>query len=203
MTNHFPMEKLFQRVLNIEKGNLFTLQTLKTANIQYKLLLKSLECFPKKQHRALSRLVFPILSMYQSLKILRLSTEESLALVEMVLRGKFSTQVKGIRLLNDLLRNPFPVIRPVLQMMVKFSDLPNGQEIVQNDKDCFAINVHQCFIYDAMKKSNTPELTPVFCATDDWLSAEMPKISWQRTQTLGRGDELCDFCWCRNQPTLR
>ena len=88
-------------------------------------------------------------------------------------------------------------------MMVKFSDLPNGQEIVQNDKDCFAINVYQCFIYDAMKRSNTPELTPVFCATDDWLSAEMPKISWRRTQTLGRGDELCDFCWCRNQPTLR
>ncbi len=117
-----PMVKQFQKVVTQEKGTSFTQVTLETARRQNEILLKSLECFTKKQHRQLSRLVFPILSMYQSIKIHRLSTEEAISL---------------------------------------------------------------------------PELTPVFCATDDWLSAAMPKISWKRTQTLGLGCELCDFCWCR------
>lgn len=197
MSVHFPLEKQLHSVLSNEKENRFPQEIIETVTIQYRLLLSSLDCFPKKQRRVLTRLVFPILSIYQSMKIHRYSTEEALSIAEKVLQRKFSTQLKGIRFLNDLLHDPFPVIRPVLQLMMKFSDLPKGQEILQNDRDCFAIHVHQCFIYDAMKKANTPELTPVFCATDDWLSAEMPKISWWRTQTLGRGGEVCDFCWCR------
>jgi hypothetical protein len=137
--------------------------------------------------------------MYQSFKIHRLSTEEAFSFVEMVLKDNLSLQLKGIQFLNNLLPDPFLVIRPVLQMMVKFSDLPNGQEIIQDDKDCFAINVYQCFINDALVKANTPELTPVFCATDDWLSTAMPKIGWQRTQTLGCGGDHCDFYWCPKQ----
>lgn len=193
------MLKRFQRIVVQKKGHSFYQETLETAILQYEFLLNSLESFPKKQHKALLRFVFPILSMYQSFKIHQLSTEETLLLIEMILKDSFSLQLKGIQFLNKLLPNPFLVIRPFLQWSMKFSDLPNGQEIIKNDKNCFAFNVNQCFINDAMEEFNAPELTTVFCATDDWLSAAMPKIDWKRTQTLGRGGDHCDFSWCRKQ----
>ena len=203
MSSYFPLEKQLLAVLSNGKENHFPQGIFETVSIQYRLLLSSLTCYPVNQRRVLAQMVFPILSIYQSMKVHRCSTEEAFSIAEMVLKRKFSIQLKGIRFLNDLIRDPFPIIRPVLRMMVKFSNLPKGQEIVQNGKDCFAINVHQCFIYDALKIADTPELTPVFCASDDWLSAEMPKISWRRTQTLGGGGDLCDFCWCRQELNIR
>jgi hypothetical protein len=78
----FPMVKDFRSVVTQEKDTAFTEATLETARKHYEILLKSMACFPKNQHKQLSRLVFPILSMYQSLKIHRLSTEEALSFVE-------------------------------------------------------------------------------------------------------------------------
>ena len=42
-----------------------------------------------------------------------------------------------------------------------------------------------------------PELTAHLCAIDDLLYGDLPGISWERTKTLGRGDDRCDFRFCR------
>jgi predicted ArsR family transcriptional regulator len=45
-----------------------------------------------------------------------------------------------------------------------------------------------------------PELTPLYCQMDDLLfEALPPEIRWERTKTLGRGDEICDFRWTRQE----
>ncbi len=39
-----------------------------------------------------------------------------------------------------------------------------------------------------------PEIVKGFCDADDICYGNMhPKISWDRTKTIGRGDEICDF----------
>ncbi|MDO9087681.1 MAG: L-2-amino-thiazoline-4-carboxylic acid hydrolase [Anaerolineaceae bacterium] len=164
----------------------------------YLLLIKNDTWKDNPNKNRLINMIFPILAVYLVMINNHLTQENALADVEVLMRETFfSTQLSGIRFLNRILANPFPMIKPALRLMMRFSDSPTGQEIMQDDKNCFAIHVYQCFIHDTLKKLNAPELTPVFCATDDWLSEAMPKIQWQRSQTLGRGGEMCDFCWCR------
>jgi L-2-amino-thiazoline-4-carboxylic acid hydrolase len=36
----------------------------------------------------------------------------------------------------------------------------------------------------------------LYCLADDWLMENLPaSIKWERTKTLARGNELCDFRW--------
>ena len=39
-----------------------------------------------------------------------------------------------------------------------------------------------------------PEIVKGFCDADDICYGNMhPKISWDRTKTIGYGDDICDF----------
>ena len=193
-----PARQSFFSKLSRIKDESFSLQIVIDAEARYNKLLTSSESHPKDQNKMIVKRVLPLFSIYQSLKSQNIGQEEAILIIEILLKESFfRTQLSGIRYINRVFREPFPVIKPALRLMMHFSDLPAGQEIKQDDKNCFTINIYQCFIHDTLKKLEAPELTPVFCATDDWLSEAMPKIQLQRTQTLGRGGEMCDFCWCR------
>lgn len=82
-------------------------------------------------------------------------------------------------------------------MMARDEYLPGSQEIIEDSPDCFAFNVYRCFILDVLAEYDAAELTALYCKTDDWLAESLPGIRWERTRTLGRGDDCCDFRWCR------
>jgi hypothetical protein len=88
-------------------------------------------------------------------------------------------------------------VRLVLRWMVRSPYRPDAQEIIEDSADCFAVNVYRCFILDTLTAHGAPELTALYCQTDDWLAETLPQVKWLRTRTLGRGDELCDFRWRR------
>jgi hypothetical protein len=141
--------------------------------------------------------VLPGLSIYKALLETNGDREKVLIEVESLFRAGFFTEMtRGIRWLNHL-PNPFFVVRPVLKMMTRDEYLPGSQEIVEDTPDCFALNVYRCFILDTLTNLEAQELTASFCKMDDWLSEAMPKVSWERTKTLGRGDDCCDFRWRR------
>ncbi len=156
------------------------------------------EEYPHNQKELKAR-IMPGLAIYQTLLDKLDDPAAALAQTEELFRAAFfPTRISGIRLLN-MLPDPFPIIRPALKMMTKNKYLPGSQEIVEDSPDCFALNVYRCFILDVLATHQAQELTPLFCKTDDWLSEALPKISWERTQTLGRGGELCDFRWSRRK----
>lgn len=193
-----PARQRFFSNLSRIKDESFSLQIVIDAEARYNKLLTSSESHPKDQNKMIVKRVLPLFSIYQSLKSQNIGQEEAILIIEILLKESFfRTQLSGIRFINRLFPVPFPVIKPVLRLMMRFSDLPAGQEIKQDDKNCFAVYVYQCHIHDTLKELGALELIPAFCATDDWLSAAMPKIQLHRTQTLGRGGEMCDFCWCR------
>lgn len=148
--------------------------------------------------------VHPGLSIYKAM--LEANDDQQQVLVEMdaLFRAAFFTKrMQGIRLLNHL-SDPFSIVKPILKMMTKDEYLLGSQEIIEDSKDCFALNVYRCFILDTLEKNQAKELTALYCDTDDWLAEVLPKISWARTKTLGRGGDCCDFRWCRiRSPTRR
>jgi len=42
-----------------------------------------------------------------------------------------------------------------------------------------------------------PELMAHFCQGDDLVFGNIPGIAWGHTKTLGRGDDRCNFRFCR------
>ena len=143
--------------------------------------------------------VLPGLSIYKAMHGENDDQQQVLVEMDALFRAAFFTKrMQGIRLLN-LLSDPFSIVKPILKMMTKDEYLPGSQEIIEDSKDCFALNVYRCFILDTLEKHQAKELTALYCNTDDWLAAVLPKISWARTKTLGRGGDCCDFRWCRTK----
>ena len=51
-----------------------------------------------------------------------------------------------------------------------------------------------CPYFQACKELDCLELAPVFCTTDDICYGHMhPNLSWNRTKTIARGGDVCDF----------
>jgi len=147
--------------------------------------------------RELRDLIYPALAMYQAMLEADPNRELALAEMEILMKEDFFRGLgAGIGILN-FLPDPFPVVRPVLRMMTRSQYPPGFQVVVEDDRDCFAINATRCFKLEVLTLLNAGELTRLYCKTDDWLSAKLPKIHWLRTKTLAGGHDMCDFRWCR------
>jgi hypothetical protein len=84
------------------------------------------------------------------------------------------------------------------QMMKKFPVEGWDFTYIENNDDKIAFNGTRCFYLNTLSAYGAPELTASFCKSDD-VMAELfpPEIRFIRPHTLGRGDELCDFQYCR------
>lgn len=194
---HMPNSKKWLNALSRRYGQEKAEEILKQSVSIYQELLVFSDSTHKKTHLRQYHNILSVLAVYRTLLEKNENKQTALSETEVLFKEVyFRFQLYGIHLLNHL-QNPFPIIRPVLKMMINFSDTKKGQEIIQDNKNCFAVNIYQCNIFDTLKQHDAAELTPIFCASDDWLSAAMPKIHWQRIQTLGRGGEMCDFKWCK------
>ena len=69
-------------------------------------------------------------------------------------------------------------------------------EVVVENDNTLALNIHNCFYLKFLQYSNAPELTPVFCRMEDFLMGATPvSIHWDRTQTIGMDLDYCNFRW--------
>lgn len=99
-----------------------------------------------------------------------------------------------------------PLPFAIMQQMFRASLLAfphQGWDIeqIEASKTSFAFNIHRCFYLDILTVYGAPELTPLYCRLDDLLyAAWSPSIKWERTKTLGRGDDCCDFRWSLVEP---
>lgn len=69
----------------------------------------------------------------------------------------------------------------------------------RRDDAVLAWNCRRCFYVEAFARLRLPELTEIFCASDDFIYGAIPGLRWARTKTLGRGDALCNFCFIREK----
>ena len=61
-------------------------------------------------------------------------------------------------------------------------------------KDEVRFNMVRCPYLDLCVRYGCPEIVRGFCDADDVCYADMhPRISWERTKTLGYGQDCCDF----------
>jgi len=144
--------------------------------------------------------ILPDLALYQTLR--EENDDQEAALAEM---DRFATaQVEDLdpgKLMQALGRLPglFAILRTANRLLLKSGFPPEGWRIewLEDSDHCVAYDIHECFYLNVLTAYGAPELTAHFCQGDDLLYGNIPGISWERTKTLGRGDDRCNFRFCR------
>jgi hypothetical protein len=193
-----PHLKTWRRLLADERGEQPAAALAAEMQARYDALIADAPRTLDRSLRAqLAGRILPGLALYQVLRATGMDGAAALAEMEPLFRAAFFARMQqGLRWFAHL-PAPFPVVRLVLRWMVRSPYRPDAQEIIEDSADCFAVNVYRCFILDTLTAHGAPELTALYCQTDDWLAEALPQVKWLRTRTLGRGDELCDFRWRR------
>lgn len=198
-----PHLNVWQRVLAEKRGEVEAALLAARAQARYDELYARR---PRFAHRALrshlEQNILPGLALYQTLREEDDDQEAILAEMETLFEAAFARLRKLMPLLGRTL-DPFAVFRKAAHWVLRFGFPPQGWEMewVEDSDRCLAFNVRHCIYLDVLTAYGVPELTALYCKTDDWLSEALPSsITWERTKTLGRGDDRCDFRWCRATP---
>lgn len=56
-------------------------------------------------------------------------------------------------------------------------------------------NILSCPYYNTLKELGCPEVCPVICVQDEYSYKGMENSVFERTKTIGNGDDRCDFCY--------
>ena len=66
---------------------------------------------------------------------------------------------------------------------------------LQTGNGVWRVDMMECPYHDTCTEYGCPELCRCFCDSDDISYAGLhPKLIWERSMTLGRGNDRCDFC---------
>ncbi|MEN9938024.1 MAG: hypothetical protein RLZZ387_4603 [Chloroflexota bacterium] len=147
----------------------------------------------------LEQRILPIFALYQALRAELGEQDAALAEVEALCRSAFAGRRRQVALLR-LLPDPFPLFRWIGRRTMRRSYPPEGwtTEWLADDDSCLAFNIRSCLYLDTLRAYGASELLPTICGFDDWMFEPLPpSIAWERTTTLGRGGDRCDFCWRR------
>jgi hypothetical protein len=202
-TQRMPHAALWRRVLAEKRGEAVAARLVTRVQTRYQELYTAR---PRLARRALrfhlERSILPGLAIYRAL--LEENDDRQTALSQM--ESLMTPSLAGLRWLMPhlgRLPDPFAVFRRVVPWVVRIGFPAEGWsiEIVEDSEDCYAYDINRCFYLDTLTSHGAPELTSVYCAGDDTLFALLPpSITWERTMTLGRGHDRCNFRWCRAAP---
>lgn len=144
--------------------------------------------------------LYPTMSYYKALREFGYDAEAALAFVKA--ETAKSAQVKRLR--NERLAAlpcTYLLYRLFIKSVMKKSFPADGWDtewICRNAKELH-FDFTRCLYKDCCDEENCPELCCVFCANDDIsFGGLIPKIRFERSGTLGRGDDRCDFHFIKN-----
>jgi SAM-dependent methyltransferase len=150
--------------------------------------------------RHLESSILPGLALYQALREEIDDQEAVIAEIDRHFSAwvEHSPQRKQVQLLARL-PDPYAVLQTANRLVLKTNYPREGWTVewLEDNDRCVAFDIRECFYLNVLTAYGAPELTAHFCQGDDLLYGNLPGISWQRTETLGRGDDRCNFRFCR------
>jgi hypothetical protein len=201
-----PHLDLWQRLLATQRGTVGAAMIAARVQAHYDALHADRPHFAQPALRMHLEAILPGLALYQALREDGAAEAEALRIVEPLFAAAYGSVpvAKGIILLHYLPK-PFVWLRAVARWYLEHRYPPEGWTIerVADNDECLAFNVYRCFYLDVLTAYGAKALTPLYCGIDELLYRRLPpSITWERTSTLGRGAEHCDFCWRRVAPAL-
>lgn len=163
---------------------------------RYAELLEENKEEPKAMDPHTKARIYPAISVFESLVKAGCTREEAAQVIYD--HFDFSAE-KGAKVLRMILKVPglYKKIPKIASSMIdKSFGADAGFRSVKRkvDKDGMHIDMMVCPYNEICKKYGCPEIVKAFCHSDDVAYGNMnPNLSWERTKTLGRGGDCCDF----------
>jgi len=195
-----PGEKLAREFLTRKVGAERTQPLLVQFRKNYRILYQQREISKNRILRIhLDQAILPVLAFYQVLlPINDGDKQKTINEIEGVVRTWILNTTRYFISPLRFFRYPFRIFRPGFEIVMKlFPAAGFDIDYLEKSEEMIAFDIKGCYYLNTLSRYGIPELTPVFCAADEAL-AELfpPSIGFNRTQTLGRGGELCDFRYC-------
>jgi hypothetical protein len=161
---------------------------------EYTLLIKSSNCKDKMLNNHLFQSILPAVAFYRVLKTNDYDKDEILDSIE---NSIFSADAPMAKYFQNMGKLPFfySLFRIMCRLSLKFVYGKSGWDMrwkINNSRE-MAWDCHSCFYDEQFKKYAVPELTILFCKSDDFIYGDIPNIKWERSKTIGEGAEICDF----------
>ncbi len=198
-----PFAGLWQRALAEKRGTAEAQRLIAAAEDRYRELYDGR---PRPASRVLrfhvERITLPGLALYQTL--LEAGDDQETALTMMdALCAETVTGFRRLMAFLSHLPRTFAMLRRIGPWVVRFGFPAQGweMELLESSEDCAGFNMHRCFYLDTLTSYGAPELTRSICGGDDVVfPALAPAIIFERTTTMGRGGDRCDFRWRPGAP---
>jgi hypothetical protein len=199
--SRMPFLDIGQRLLAETRGEIKAAFLAARVQARYEELYTHRPCFhhPALQQH-LEKAILPGLALYQTLREEGVGQETALTEIDRIIKALVDHL--GKRKLMQIigrLPDPFSVLRVANRWAMKWIYPPEGWrfEWVEESEQRIAYDARECFYVNVLTAYGAPELTSHFCQVDNLLFDDFPGVSWERTKILSRGDDRCDFRFCR------
>lgn len=197
-----PNARIWQRILTEKLGEIEASVIMARVQQRYEELKVRRPVFERQAFNAhVVGNILPGLALYRIFREDGMDAETALAEIDDIFEKWFNQAPPPNMRLNQSMKY-FPENFDIFRKLVMFAmktvfPAPGWQfDMVADNRQTLAFNMHHCFYLEVLNYYEAPELTPVFCKLDDILMAAMPEsIRWGRTQTIGMGAEYCNFRW--------
>lgn len=172
-------------------------------NVDYEIskgkLLRMLKEIPVSEEniRHCTERIFPVAAIYKTIKE---KYDEPIKYTSELFYKK--EVYPKLKFLKFVMKIPFLYkLMPTLGYKTMKKSYPPSEdgfqiEVLEKNKKVLRFDVKQCTYYNYCKKLDVPELCDIFCTSDDISAKAMgPKVVFKRKETIGRGGNICDFCY--------
>lgn len=151
---------------------------------------------PKAYHAHTRQRIYPSIAVFCALVDEGVERREAEDFVTGYYRwraGRIAPKIKAILKIPGIYRI---VPKLVFSRTKKSFGLQSGFAYADEhlSKDEVRFNMIKCPYYDRCAHYGCPEIVKGFCDADDICYGHMhPRLSWDRTKTIGHGADVCDF----------
>lgn len=149
----------------------------------------------ENQMKTLVQTVLPRIALYKTLSKDSLSKEDVYAYMRKYMLDKVAAKKHASTAKMELVPGFYSIYSHIFLKIMRTTDL---QESVQSHtKDSYDVTITKCLWHTACQENGCEELCRLFCDVDDVTYGGLKKIGFTHTQTLGYGEDCCDFHFFR------
>ena len=197
--------RIWQTALAEEHGEIEAAMLIARVRSQYEGLYASRPHFANPVLRThLEQAILPGLALYTVLRQRNRNAESAGDEVDRVFTAwmESTDRYQELKLLQRLPQDAaFKLVRVLNRLILKVKYPAGGAgwgvRWVEDSPARVAYDMTECFYHKVLTAYGAPELTAHFCKVDDLLYSNLPGIKWERTKTLARGDDCCNFGFSR------
>ncbi len=166
------------------------------ARERYSELLEENRDEPKEYYMHTRERIYPSIALFDALLSVGIYRKEAEDFVTDYYRWRSAGMASKIKTIFKI-PGLYKIVPKFFYSMSQKSFGPSAGFASKNqylNKTEMRFDMVKCPYNDKCTKYGCPEIVKGFCDADDICYANMhPKLSWDRTKTIGHGDEVCDF----------